>query len=150
MTAEELQAIRELWNSTTPGNWEAVGMGSEGYNIYTDFGKPAPEQPFPGGRIAEVRGGRNWAELRANAEALGRAKRDVLRLLDEVERLRDVVRAVRAEAMAAYESEEEDIRAAGGALLFQLQQRGVWIKAGHANDDLIFEDEVPVEGGEIA
>lgn len=56
----------------TPGPWIAVGMGSEGYNIYTDdFGKPFSEQRFHGA-IAQVHGG-EWKTLVANAQLISTA-----------------------------------------------------------------------------
>lgn len=54
----------------TPGPWLAVGMGSEGYNIYPkeNFEKPLSEHKFKGA-IAYVRGG-DWQTLRANAHLI--------------------------------------------------------------------------------
>jgi hypothetical protein len=94
MTGAELQAARELLSKTTQGKWEAVGMGSEGYNIYVDFGKPMREQ-LVRGPIAEVRRGATWQELRVNAEFMAQAHDLVPRLIGEVERLREKLKLLR-------------------------------------------------------
>lgn len=96
MTQEEIQAIRERLSDATPGPWTAQGLGSEGYVIEVRLpGETAPDTydriGFYG-RIAEVRAGRRWKGLRANAEFIAHAPEDMRRLLAEVERLREPVR----------------------------------------------------------
>lgn len=59
-------------------------------------------------------------------------------------RLSNVIRTIRQEAETAYESDDEDVRVSGGAVLFVLKREGVWLQKGHAMDDRVFDD----EGGE--
>lgn len=96
MTDEERKAIRERVNKATVGPWVAECLGSEGYTIKADFhGDLAEAYALLGfrGNIGEVRGGRDWQELRSNAEFIAAARMDVLELLDEVEHLRNESKA---------------------------------------------------------
>lgn len=87
MTEEQVSAIENRWQATTPGQWTAVCIGSEGHSIFVDHGKPIKERPFLG-PVADVVGGKDWKELCANAEFLGHVHADVPDLLAEVRRLK--------------------------------------------------------------
>lgn len=91
----DIQAIRERVNKATRGQWVAEGIGSEGYNIRVNIHGNLKERYDAigfSGRIAETRSGRDWQEIRANAEFIVHAREDLPNALDEIERLRDALK----------------------------------------------------------
>lgn len=88
----DLEPIQARHKATTQGEWQAVCIGSEGYTLRVSAGQTMRENYEAlgfSGRIGEVRGGRDWKELRANAEFLGHAHEDVGKMSAEIERLRE-------------------------------------------------------------
>lgn len=77
--------------------WIAEGIGSEGYFIKVDVRGVASEvYHLLGfrGTIGEVRAGRDWQELRANAEFMAKAPERIDYLLQENKRLREALEKI--------------------------------------------------------
>jgi len=89
----DLEPIQARHKATTQGEWQAVCIGSEGYTLRVSAG-PTMRENYDAlgfsGKIGEVRGGRDWKELRANAEFLGHAHEDIGKMSMEIERLREL------------------------------------------------------------
>lgn len=91
MASEREEEIRKALAAITQYPWVAEGMGSEGYWIKTKFHGSALEHEqaygFRRATLAEVRGGRDWKELRANAEFMARSPEYVEAVLKRVDEL---------------------------------------------------------------
>jgi hypothetical protein len=78
-------AIRARLEAATPGPWEAVVLGSEGYDVRAC-------RPRTPGRLSRVRvarcGYEEWEVDKANAEFIAHARTDIELLLEENARLR--------------------------------------------------------------
>ena len=77
---EQAKHIIDVRAKATPAPLKAEGMGSEGYNLYARPEGVALRDVYDAigfsGRIGEIRSGRDWAQLRGNAEYIAAAWND--------------------------------------------------------------------------
>ncbi len=96
---EKAQSIIESRAKATPAPLKAEGMGSEGYNLYAqvDGGSYRDNLDTLGfrGCIGEIRAGKDWAQLRGNAEYIEKVWNDAPdiahALIEAIEHIEDLI-----------------------------------------------------------
>lgn len=97
MTEQELQAIKERAEAATPGPWEVVKSKEAGVQIGTAWKHGQLKAGVP---VVTTAHGVNSVTIYindGNAEFIAAAREDVSVLLDEVERLTQIIRELHAE-----------------------------------------------------
>ena len=95
----DLEPIKRRLAEATPGPWEAIGIGSEGFDVVAGVGWNYPEKREKlgwSGHITDVRNGKSWDGIRANAYLIASAPTDIAALVAEVERLRAICESTSA------------------------------------------------------
>ncbi len=139
---EKAQKIIDARTAATQAPIRSEGIGSEGYNLYADVRDSYPdvvERLGFSGRIGEIRGSEDWAQLRGNAEYIEAAwngadeiARKLIGALDTIQAMCDAADRYEAHARAhperdhalAWANGADNAVTAGRLFLARLDEKG--------------------------